>query len=108
MPTLENSKYRMSLVNQFLEIRKRTEAICRPLSTEDYVVKVATFASLAKWHLAHTTWFFETFILSPFLPSYKAFHQIIIFCSTATTIMQVIEYFVQTVAIRQPQSTISL
>lgn len=64
----------MRLKNQFIATRKLTESICKPLSIEDYVVQVAVFASPAKWHLAHTTWFFETFILKSFLKDYKEFH----------------------------------
>ena len=68
---VENSNVK----NNFLDIRKRTVLICKPLSTEDYGVQVATFASPAKWHLAHTTWFFETFILKQYVPDYKEFHK---------------------------------
>lgn len=64
----------MLLKNQFIATRKFTEQICKPLSIEDYVVQVAVFTSPAKWHLAHTTWFFETFILKSFLKDYKEFH----------------------------------
>jgi len=45
------------------------------LTIEDHVVQVAIFASPAKWHLAHTTWFFETFILKVHAPAYKEFHK---------------------------------
>ena len=65
----------MELRNKYLETRKHTELICKPLTVEDYVVQVAAFASPAKWHLAHTTWFFETFILKDYLPNYKEFHK---------------------------------
>ena len=63
----------MELIEGFKETRKRTELICKPLTVEDYVVQVAAFASPAKWHLAHTTWFFETFILKQFSPNYNVF-----------------------------------
>ncbi len=65
----------MELIKVFQEKRKRTELICKPLTIEDYVVQVAIFASPAKWHLAHTTWFFETFILKEYSPTYKEFHK---------------------------------
>ncbi|GAA5221087.1 ergothioneine biosynthesis protein EgtB [Membranihabitans marinus] len=55
-------------------IRARTEAICSPLSSEDYVVQVVEFTSPAKWHLGHTTWFFEAFILNKYLDNYREFH----------------------------------
>jgi ergothioneine biosynthesis protein EgtB len=59
---------------RFTEIRKTTEAICDPLKTEDYVVQPMMDASPPKWHLAHTTWFWEEFVLSRFYPNYKRFH----------------------------------
>ncbi len=56
-------------------VRARTEALCRPLALEDYCVQPIVDASPPKWHLAHTTWFFETFLLKPFVPDYAPFHQ---------------------------------
>jgi ergothioneine biosynthesis protein EgtB len=55
------------------EVRAATEALCRGLEREDYVVQSRPEASPLKWHLAHTTWFFETFVLGarrPFRPEY--------------------------------------
>jgi ergothioneine biosynthesis protein EgtB len=46
-------------------VRRFTEALCQPLSPEDMVLQSMPDASPAKWHMAHTTWFFETFVLSP-------------------------------------------
>lgn len=65
----------MNLSKHFLATRKHTQAICQPLTIEDHVVQVAIFASPAKWHLAHTTWFFETFILKVYATQYKEFHK---------------------------------
>ena len=48
-----------------------TEALCAPLETDDYQVQSVIDASPPKWHLAHVTWFFETFLLKPFLPGYQ-------------------------------------
>lgn len=64
----------MDLINQYNDVRAYTEQICKPLQTEDYVVQVAEFASPAKWQLAHSSWFFETFVLLPHLPEYKLFN----------------------------------
>lgn len=62
------------LKKSFSEIRKYSELICNPLETEDYVTQPIIDVSPPKWHLAHTTWFFETFILKAFDPDYKEFH----------------------------------
>lgn len=53
-----------SLSSLFSSVRKETEQLCALLETEDYVVQPAPFVSPPKWHLAHTTWFFDNFILS--------------------------------------------
>jgi ergothioneine biosynthesis protein EgtB len=58
---------------RFAAIRQHTEFICRPLKTEDYVVQPCVDVSPPKWHLGHTTWFFETFVLKPFLPGYQVY-----------------------------------
>ncbi len=63
-----------NLLNKFLEIRAFTQSLCQPLQTEDYVPQAAEFASPPKWHLAHTTWFFEEMILSKYRESYRPFH----------------------------------
>ncbi len=62
------------LLNQFNQVRLLSEQLCAPLATEDYVVQSMADVSPPKWHLAHTTWFFETFLLLPYLPGYKVFH----------------------------------
>jgi len=61
-------------IEVYLKTRKQTEMICVPLQTEDYVLQPMTDVSPPKWHLGHTTWFFETFLLKRFLPDYKPFH----------------------------------
>jgi ergothioneine biosynthesis protein EgtB len=55
-------------------VRSFSEQLCEPLVTEDYVVQSAVETSPPKWHLAHVTWFFETFLLIPYLRGYRAFH----------------------------------
>jgi len=57
---------------RYRSVRIRTEAICRPLQTEDYVIQSMADVSPTKWHLAHATWFFETFVLREFVPTYQA------------------------------------
>ena len=64
----------MKLKDQFLKARKETETICSPLQTEDYVVQPMENVSPPKWHLAHTTWFFEQFVLVKYDNNYKVFH----------------------------------
>ena len=49
---------------RYRSIRAQTEALCAPLETEDYVVSSMPDVSPTKWHLAHTSWFFETFVLA--------------------------------------------
>lgn len=55
-------------------MRAASEAICAPLAVEDYGVQPMADASPPKWHLAHTTWFFETFLLRPLQAGYRPFH----------------------------------
>lgn len=64
----------MTLVEEYLQIRKYSEQICEPLQTEDYVVQPVVDVSPPKWHLGHTTWFFETFILKPFSVNYQVYN----------------------------------
>jgi ergothioneine biosynthesis protein EgtB len=59
---------------RFRSVRAQTEALCKPLQPEDYVVQSMPDASPAKWHLAHTSWFFETFVLEAAVPGYEPFH----------------------------------
>jgi ergothioneine biosynthesis protein EgtB len=60
------------LRDRFHQIRKFTNALCAGLEPEDCVVQSMPDVSPTKWHLAHTTWFFETFILKKFVPGYRA------------------------------------
>ncbi len=55
-------------------VRQRSEELCAPLSPEDYVIQTTPEASPAKWHLAHVSWFFETFLLKEYLARYPEFH----------------------------------
>jgi ergothioneine biosynthesis protein EgtB len=60
------------LLAHYAAVRRLTERLCEPLATEDYVVQAMPDASPAKWHLAHVSWFFETFVLRPARPGYRA------------------------------------
>ncbi|MGL5095497.1 MAG: ergothioneine biosynthesis protein EgtB, partial [Planctomycetia bacterium] len=55
--------------------RRRTLSLCEPLEPEDMVPQSMPDCSPVKWHLAHTTWFFETFLLTPHLPGWKPVHE---------------------------------
>ncbi|WP_317190608.1 ergothioneine biosynthesis protein EgtB [Winogradskyella marina] len=59
---------------RFLEVRHQTELICKSLQAEDVSIQPAEFVSPPKWHLAHTTWFFEQFVLSEYKAGYKVFN----------------------------------
>jgi len=62
------------LKKRYVQVRRQTENICNPLKTEDYVIQTMPNVSPTKWHLAHTSWFFETFILSEYIANYSSYH----------------------------------
>ncbi|AKQ45683.1 hypothetical protein TH63_08495 [Rufibacter radiotolerans] len=62
------------ILTRFRSVRAQTEQICATLTPEDTVMQPMVDVSPPKWHLGHTTWFFETFVLVPHWPGYKAFH----------------------------------
>ena len=62
------------LLKAFLHTRHQTERLCKPLMPEDFVPQPIVDVSPPRWHLAHTTWFFEKFILEPYEPGYQPFH----------------------------------
>jgi len=65
----------MHTLEKYQSVRNLSEAICAPLKIEDYVPQPAVFVSPPKWHLAHSTWFFEEFILKRFAKDYKIFDE---------------------------------
>src|SRR5690349_6725532 len=64
---------RRALAGSYADVRAQSREICRPLATEDHVVQSMPDTSPPKWHLAHVTWFFENFLLAPYLAGYQPF-----------------------------------
>ncbi len=69
-----------SLTRRLFETRRLSLELARPLSAEDMVAQAMDDASPTKWHLAHVTWFFETFVLAPHLPGYRVFDDSFNYC----------------------------
>jgi len=63
-----------ALLMRYRNVRAATMRFCAPLTPEDMMVQSCAEASPVKWHLAHTSWFFETFVLAEFVANYKPFH----------------------------------
>ena len=63
---------RADLSRRFQRVRACTETLCQPLCTEDYVIQTMPDVSPTKWHLAHTSWFFEAFLLAEHQPAYAS------------------------------------
>jgi ergothioneine biosynthesis protein EgtB len=63
-----------ALATRYQQVRHFSENLCQPLATEDYVIQSMPDVSPTKWHLAHTSWFFETFVLAPLVPDYRSPH----------------------------------
>ena len=62
------------LAEKYRQVRSTTELLCKPLATEDFVVQSMPDASPTRWHLAHTTWFFETFALARWENDFRPIH----------------------------------
>lgn len=73
-PALMTPSENQSPLQGFNAVRDRTVALCAPLKVEDHVVQPVAYVSPPKWHLAHTSWFFEQFILKE-TPGYKLFNE---------------------------------
>ncbi len=63
-----------ALAERYRLVRSFSEQLCRPLQVEDYIVQSMPDVSPTRWHMAHVTWFFETFVLKPYQPGYEAAH----------------------------------
>lgn len=70
----EQDLTRAELLARYRQVRGASEELCAPLQTEDYVIQAMASASPAKWHLAHVSWFFETFLLEPLAAGHRPFH----------------------------------
>jgi ergothioneine biosynthesis protein EgtB len=73
-PATASSATNAPLLDSYRSVRAATLDFCRPLSPEDLMVQSCPEASPVKWHLAHTSWFFETFVLREFVAGYQPFH----------------------------------
>ncbi len=65
---------RESLLEEYRQVRDHSKKLCQPLAVEDHVVQSMDDASPTKWHLAHTSWFFETFVLARSRSNYHSSH----------------------------------
>lgn len=65
---------RSALIDRYWGVRQQSEALCKPLLIEDYNLQVTAEVSPPKWHLAHTTWFFEALLLKEFVADYQIYH----------------------------------
>ena len=64
----------MTVLEHYKNTRAYTNQICKPLEIEDYTPQSTEFASPPKWHLAHTSWFFEEIILKQYIKNYQVFN----------------------------------
>ena len=83
-----------SLHDRLMETRRLSLTLAQPLSDEDQVVQANDDSSPTKWHLAHTTWFFEAFVLPRYLPGYRLFNESFAYCFNS---------YYETVGPRQPR-----
>jgi ergothioneine biosynthesis protein EgtB len=84
-----------SLRDRLFETRRLSSDLAAPLSDEDQVVQAMDDASPTKWHLAHTTWFFEAFLLTRFLTGYRVFDERFEYCFNS---------YYESVGARQPRA----
>ncbi|MHB8561419.1 MAG: DinB family protein, partial [Thermoplasmataceae archaeon] len=70
---MASSDKKSDVFDRFYRVRDRTLKIVEPLAVEDMVIQCGQDTSPMRWHLAHTTWFFEKFVLSKFVKGYSVF-----------------------------------
>jgi len=75
LPARDYTEHRQELIEAFCFVREHTEQIAAPFSPEDQQLQSMPEASPVKWHLAHSSWFFETFILAEFAPRFEWFDE---------------------------------
>src|SRR5476649_1107531 len=73
------------LASRYRHVRETTEVLAAPLSPEDQTVQSMPDVSPTKWHRAHTSWFFETFLLEPTVAGYRPFHPAFAYLLTPIT-----------------------
>lgn len=73
--SIQTTELRNQLLHSYETTRMMTNKLVEPLETEDYTIQSIPDVSPPKWHMAHTTWFFETFILKEYNESYRSFHE---------------------------------
>ncbi len=71
-----DTRVQLALKEHFLRSRQRSQDLCAPLNTEDYIPQPVYFASPPKWHLSHTSWFYEEMVLKVYVDGYKEFDPI--------------------------------
>ena len=70
----DNVKVGKTFVEQYRTVRQASLDLCQSMQIEDFGLQVMPEVSPPKWHLAHTSWFFETFILKVYIAGYQSFH----------------------------------
>ncbi|KXK04267.1 MAG: serine/threonine protein kinase [Acidobacteria bacterium OLB17] len=75
MDTIGTGNAAGDLAARYSAVRAQTEKLCDPLENEDYVPQPVVFVSPVKWNIAHTTWFFEEFVLAKFVENYERFNE---------------------------------
>ena len=81
-------KISYELLKEYQITRSRSESLCHPLFKEDYIPQPVVYISPPKWHLGHTTWFFEEFVLKNHFTNYAVFDDDFSFCLSSGELRQ--------------------